>query len=578
MSYKLFKHRLHWVGIFLREVIKLFKKTKYEEFISFPFSSTSHSYFNFRMGDESRNSGSLTRPFKEPFAKLRMTLPFLVKSTKAKGIFPNFNSETIIGKFIDVYSDDTLILSDGNLTLSPLLDFDTKAKNEQELSNLEVRISSETSDFEVLLNCNSLDGFLHLKVPTNERLRVASSEKIFISDIFNQKSTHEKDKSTLKILVIYIDAFSDPNFIDSNFLSLLMPNTHAYFNSALKFENHFASAEWTTPGFTSLITGKHSFEHDRIYSSDQIKTLETQIKPLADTIISDFREKDFFTGYFGGISHVNPALGYAHDFCRYLYMPESPASELISSFIEQDACTASMRTFNWLSFMDAHQVQHLSPKSRKKSNSLLRNFNFPSVRESMGLSGLTEEQFLDYCLRLFDLDAQLAILYAYLNRVENRNLITILTSDHGGAPLRNRQAESLNDERTRIPLYIKSPIMKNRVIRTYTSNKDFRAIINSVASEKILDQEQPFDSILKDDYIMIESRYIGKQYLCRVIDRLSGDYVNFKGGAVRANGVVDLNELQLTFSSKNLDLQKITAWTNNKFFSNIKFLNEINLK
>ena len=77
---------------------------------------------------------------------------------------------------------------------------------------------------------------------------------------------------------------------------------------------------------------------------------------------------------------------------------------------------------------------------------------------------------------------------------------------------------------------------------------------------------------------MIESRYIGKQYLCRVIDRLSGDYVNFKGGAVRANGVVDLNELQLTFSSKNLDLQKITAWTNNKFFSNIKFLNEINLK
>jgi hypothetical protein len=532
----------------------------------------------FNSNNKAKNTGSLTRPLREPFSRIRMALPFLINSDRASTIFPVPKSETLLGKVIDVNSNETACLSDGNLAITPLIDFDLEAKNEQEIDDLEVQISSETSDFEVSLKCNPLDGFLYLKVPANEAIRISSSEKIFVSEVYNNKIEEGEEQTSLKIVVIYVDALSAPNFIDSSFLSLYMPNTHAYFNTALKFENHFASAEWTTPGFTSLITGKNSHEHDRVYSSDQVRTLSTQLAPIENSVVSDLLGKKFFTGYFGGISHLNPALGYAKDFCRYLYMPDANASELISLFIEQDTSTKLLRSFNWISFMDAHQVQHLSPKSRRNINSLLRNFDFPFQEQSMKMTGLTKEQLFDYSLRLFDLDAQLATLYNYLSRFNDQDLMTVLVSDHGGAPLRNRQSECLDNERTKIPLYIKSSKIKDRNIYTYTSNKDFRNIVNLMTDNVQIDPNQFSDSILEDNFIMTESRYIGKEYLCRIIDRLSGGDIHFRGGTVMADGIVDLQELKLTSMRDSIDLHNVVDWANKKFFESEKFLNEINLK
>jgi hypothetical protein len=228
--------------------------------------------------------------------------------------------------------------------------------------------------------------------------------------------------------------------------------------------------------------------------------------------------------------------------------------------------------------MDAHQVQHLSPKSRRNVNSLLRNFDFPFQEHAMRMAGLTKDQLYDYSLRLFDLDAQLSTLYSYLSKFNDQNLMTILISDHGGAPLRNRQSECLNTERTKIPFYIKSSKIQDENIYTYTSNKDFRNIINFMTDNEQIDPSQFSDSILEDNYIMIESRYIGKEYLCRVIDRLSGGYVHFRGGAVMADGIVDLRELKITFICESIDPHNVIDWANKKFFESDKFLNQINLK
>jgi hypothetical protein len=518
---------------------------------------------------------SLTRPFKTHFKNLRLILPFVTYSNSSNAIIPAIYTETLIGKILKANTTETLTLENGNLTFSPLLDFDLAARSSLELTDVILKIDSSVTDFEISLNSNPMDGFLHQKVPSKDRVTVKSTHDFFLSDVFNNSIVKNGKDLEMNVVVIYIDALSDPNFINQHFLEECMPNTARFFRTSFKFNNHYAAAEWTTPGFTSLISGKYSYEHNRVFSSSQIKSSGTVIGNAPDTVFTDFKERGFFSSYMGGITHLNPKFGFSKDVSRYLYMPNVNAGELITTFLEQDTTFKPRRAFNWLSFMDAHESKHLNPKDRRNTNSLIRNFDKPNIQNYENLLELSKSEFQDYAIRVYDLDAQLEVLYRYLDSINDSNQITCLVSDHGGAAIKNRQSEILNDERVRIPLYIKSNFKRGTDVNLCTSNVDFRFIMQEISSVQGREVNQfSFESPL-DNFLLIESRYVGKNYSCRIVDRRNGSSLYLEGGKVNHVGNVDLGKLWIKSISGDLNLFEATKWANFKLTSSLKFFNSI---
>lgn len=571
----LIKVRFLWALRFFKEIIHLLKKDSTDDLILFPFASNSNSNFIVESIDEEDMTFSLTRPFKSQFKTLRLIMPYITNSDSSNAIFPKIYTETLTGKILKAKSNETLTLENGNLTFSPLLNFDLMARTSLELKDAFLKIDSTTTDFKVLLNSNAMDGFLHQKVPTKERVSVESTHDFFISDVFNNSIVKNDIDHEMNVVVIYIDALSDPNFINQHFLEECMPNTERFFRTSFKFNNHYAAAEWTTPGFTSLVSGKYSYEHNRVFSSSQIKSSGTVLGNTPDTVFTDFKTRGFFSSYMGGITHLNPKFGFSKDVSRYLYMPNANAGELITTFLEQDTAFKPRRAFNWLSFMDAHESKHLNPKDRRNANSLLRNFDKPNIQNYENLLGLSKSEFQDYAIRVYDLDAQLEVLYRYLDSIKDPNQITCLVSDHGGAAMKNRQSEILNDERVRIPLYIKSNFKKGTDVNLYTSNVDFRFIMQEISSIQGREINQFSFESTHDDFLLIESRYIGKKYSCRVVDRRNGSSLYLEGGNVNHVGNVDLNELRIKSVTGDLSLLEAIKWANSKLTSSSKFFNSI---
>jgi hypothetical protein len=576
MRVKLIKARFLWTMRLIHELTHLLKKEYKEDYISFPYSSNSNSNFNVNNIDKENKLFSLTRPFKTPFRNLRLILPFITNSNSSTGTFPQIYTETLTGKILKANSNETITLENGNLTFSPLLNFDLTARNSLSLKDVFIKINSTATNFDVSLNSNFMDGFLHQKVPSKQPVRIESDQDIFLSDVFNNIVVKTNIGHEINVLVIYVDALSNPHFISQNFLSEFMPNTDRFFRTSLKFNNHFAAAEWTTPGFTSLVSGKYSYEHDRVFSNSQIKSLGLPLEELPDTVFTDFNKRGFFTSYIGGITHLNPKFGYSKDVSRYLYMPNATASELITTFLEQDTSFKPRNAFNWISFMDAHESKHLNPKERRNANALLRNFDHPYLENDMTFLGLNKAEFQDYAIRIFDLDAQLEVLYRYLDSINDGNQIICLVSDHGGAAMKNRQSEILNDERVRIPLYVKSSYISETDVKVYTSNVDFRSILQSLLKEQKKEISDFLIQPSSENFLLVESRYIGKRYSCRVIDRKNGNSVYLEGGNVNHLGSVDLSEVRIKSITGDLDVYSAIKWVNSKLTDSAKFFNSIN--
>lgn len=272
-------------------------------------------------------------------------------------------------------------------------------------------------------------------------------------------------------LVIAIDGLSSMVFPGGDY-SVLMPNAWSFFKASRASE-FVSCAEWTVPSFVSVVTGTSTIQHLFVDSTGELSPSDRE-----SALQSVFSDKGYMTTMISSNYGVGLASGHVSGFDRVVYKKNAYAEELVSDVIEHIESFCFRDNYIFINLMDLH---HFLPHKQNLSEQVSTSLPSLDCRSSGG-SGVHAKFDHKRCERykraIIRLDLTLSALYSYIERVYDRERVSIIiTSDHGQSYL-DKNTHPLSRSRTQVPV-ISLPSLKPGPANHIGSLADLRNIILS---------------------------------------------------------------------------------------------------
>ena len=335
-----------------------------------------------------------------------------------------------------------------------------------------------------------------------------SKEKFLYSTSFINKPIFKKKKITL---VVFIDGFN--YFDDLNFLKKKTPNIYKYFSKGTIFKNHHATSEWTLPSFASIFTSKFTHNH-KIFHPDfnHIVSKENKLMP------EFFQEKGYVTFQANGAKRSSPLYGYVKGFDRTVFKIDSDCKELIFETIEH---LNTFKKYNNFVFLGLNEIHHFI-----KSTPSLKTQSILPPEILYGANKQKEKKSVEFAfdknkIRILEtqmayLDQYLGILFEYLDKKKDTEVISTIIADHGHSFLSNDRFD-LSDSKICAPWLLRGHGVDKKIAKEPTSNIDILPSLLHLAKIK---NQNSFDGKLpislggkkKRESVFYESIFPGRTY------------------------------------------------------------------
>lgn len=369
----------------------------------------------------------------------------------------------------------------------------------------QINVRSKEHSYQKLIDD---DRWHYLTLSPEEKIKIISDGELIIGDpilMDDGQKTHN-----IKLLII-CDSLS-AELLTKAKRKELMPHTHEFFSNAVYFSNCYCCSDWTLPGIGTIYSGAYPIEHRMLHPRKR------QI--IGKTLVSEYKEKGYLTSHFGSNWRCPPEYGYIRDVDRFVYvygMKKGTACELIGNLIEHLNAFPNRDHFIILNLYDLHHLQRgISDISVQTRQNLEMQFYENTHKGKSVTKGFDETQKRLYELEVSRLDSYLAILYRYLERRNDTDII--LAADHGVTFIKDTVFHTcLEDKMTHVPLYVKSSSLQNEIISAPTENTIIYDILKGLANRAIRDNSS-LKEIAERPYAYNECIYPGQKYSARIID------------------------------------------------------------
>lgn len=396
--------------------------------------------------------------------------------------------------------------------------------------------SNNTGKQKIIKGFNN-NGFYYIRLFKNDKFILNNSKAIIGDPIrLNDKASNKK-----LLLMLYIDGLS-MYFLKKKCLVNAMPNTNSFFSKGIVFNNCYANGEWSLPSAAHIFTGTYT-HNNKIFHPRLDHIVGKDRKILSEHM----QEKGYLCLHIGANLRKSPAYGYVKGFDRTVYKPDMLASEAITSLIEHLYSFPNRSHFVWIDLFDLHKCNYAKniPSIGSQVMFGLKEHNYVGQGKKSVFTDYDESMIGRYEKAIKKLDAQLDILYSYIEKNYTEKDITVmLCSDHGQAYL-SADKYVLSESRCNVPFMIRGMELKNIENNEFVENVDIYAAILKHAgiydAGVNVDGKVPrsLGSAEKRNYAFSESLFPGQTYKAVIRDskyeyRLESEF------PVNDNGTVSL--------------------------------------
>jgi arylsulfatase A-like enzyme len=281
-------------------------------------------------------------------------------------------------------------------------------------------------------------------VPKKDMKR-SKSPNVFIYLIDTLRANHLSCYGHKKKITPFIDEFSKDGFL---------------------FDNCFASANWTRPAVSSILTGLYPYKHGVETKKDSVSSELVMISEI-------LRSMGYSTIHLTSTVHASKAFNFDQGVDYYSRCDtENKSSELINSdfskLINNNPDLLKKPIYAFLHTDDPHDPY--APRAPflkfKKAIETEKNFPiWPKMRAKIKKHNLTEEE-IDFVMSLYDCEISKSDYYfgKFIDYLKQRGLyensIIVLIGDHGEQFDEHGgffHGGSIYNEEIRVPLIIKFP-------------------------------------------------------------------------------------------------------------------------
>lgn len=372
------------------------------------------------------------------------------------------------------------------------------------------------------------------------------------------------DNKKRLVLNIFIDGLSK-KFLEENGFEKSMPKTAKFFDKSIHFNDMFTVGEWTYPTMASFYSGVYTTKHKMFHP-----TLDNAFSKENKILTEYLKEKGYSTTTINGTWRMNPDYGYIKGVDRSLnatYGEVFSVNELISEAIESIELMKETNHFLHINIAELHDIadNYKLPVSVQKKLATEfkqdgRTNGTTSVKQKFSLP--KKEQYKE---QLLYIDRYLGFLYSYLEENFREDEILInFHSDHGQAFLVKSEM-FLDEEITKIPLFIKGVTKERLDYNNPVSGVDFIAIMSRILDFEIdlknKDCKLPEiflknnDEIQKREYTISESIFPGDTYKMAIHSK--DIYFYFESiEKTTYDGRVDIKEYKTILMDRNRNIIK----------------------
>ena len=444
---------------------------------------------------------------------------------------------------------------------------------------LPISIEKSTSNFKFIYNNNTHDlkylapkRFHYFKLNKGSAYQIESDVGTVVGDPIPIKQKIKHDKKL--VLCIFIDGLADLTEIDGADYEKLMPNTMEFFREGVKFNNHFANADWTLPSVPSFFTGKH------VQGSRFFDPSANHIIGENSLILSEiFKNDGYMTFQSGGNYRVTPGYGYVKGFDRTIYKRGLDVVDVIHTFLENLRTFNERDNFSWLSIFDIHHVLKTVPDiNNQLRNSIASHsldYDNPNKKKKSVFASKDSDKTEVYLNEITRVDFYLNIIYEYINKNYNsEEIVVTLLTDHGQAFLTSDNYP-LSIARTKIPWMIRGGGISKKDANELTENIDiFSSLLKCCkikSTDEICDSNIPVSLGGKTEkkFVLSQSIHPGGQTYKAVIRDYECEY-RFDGSElVSANGTINGKIILKSIDNLNSNKNKVICNKKSKHYEKI---------
>ncbi len=343
---------------------------------------------------------------------------------------------------------------------------------------------------------------------------VTTSETVFAKPIPLNNSNGKRKRL---VMSIFADSFNY-RIIKEKGLENLMPETAAFFEKGIIFDNFYSGSEWTLPSIATYWTGKHSSKHMNLDENYLIDFMKNE-KVLAEY----FHDEGYVTAKIGGNDAVTPVSGYNRGIDRFLYQYISQgytAKDVVTDVIEHLRTFAGDDQYVWVDFVDLHDISGGFMRSiGVQSQMPLECRMFDSDVKTTVKQTYSENRkyILEQELREFDF--HLGRMFRYIeDNYSDDEIVISFFSDHGAAFMVDNSEPFVSWQRMNVPMMIRGTGGVKGVCDEVVESADYAAIMCELANIKYdyagTDANLPkvFGGTHEREYALSQSLFIGDLY------------------------------------------------------------------
>lgn len=343
---------------------------------------------------------------------------------------------------------------------------------------------------------------------------VAASEAVFAKPIPLNNSNGRRKRL---VMSIFADSFNYRSIKEKG-LDKLMPETAAFFEKGIVFDNFYSGSEWTLPSIATYWTGKHSSKHMNLDEKYLIDFMKDE-KVLAEY----FHDEGYVTAKIGGNDAVTPVSGYNRGIDRFLYQYISQgytAKDVVTDVIEHMRTFAGDDQYLWVDFVDLHDISGGFMRSiGVQAQMPLECRMFDNDVKTTVKQTYSENRKYIFEQELREFDFHLGRLFKYIeDNYSDDEIVISLFSDHGAAFMVDNGEPFVSWQRMNVPMMIRGTGGIRGVCDEVVESADYAAMMCALAGIKYdytgTDANLPkvLGGTREREYALSQSLFVGDLY------------------------------------------------------------------
>lgn len=405
---------------------------------------------------------------------------------------------------------------DNDLVKTQIEELEAIAANDEELSEKyaaikELEVYSERNPYKSA-NTPIVGQFMH---GCDGRINYVASTSRWYESYYNKDCN--RDAYRAKCELFPLAKVSNVYKADISEKSL-MPETAAFFEKGIVFDNFYSGSEWTLPSIATYWTGKHSSKHMNLDEKYLIDFMKDE-KVLAEY----FHDEGYVTAKIGGNDAVTPVSGYNRGIDRFLYQYISQgytAKDVVTDVIEHMRTFAGDDQYLWVDFVDLHDISGGFMRSiGVQAQMPLECRMFDNDVKTTVKQTYSENRKYIFEQELREFDFHLGRLFKYIeDNYSDDEIVISLFSDHGAAFMVDNGEPFVSWQRMNVPMMIRGTGGIRGVCDEVVESADYAAMMCALAGIKYdytgTDANLPkvLGGTREREYALSQSLFVGDLY------------------------------------------------------------------